>query len=681
MKRSTTSPLPLLLAGPILRKTTATEVVLWVVTSAPLSGTTQLFNAEQETPFYSSSLDEQESIQVGTHAWVTLIHLQGDFPTNVPLEYQIETEQGSITELAPHLIYKDTRTNNDSSRIEFKISTAADYILHGSCRNPHHPSKDSLVAADNKIANQTVLERPDMLMMSGDQIYADHVAGPTLDAIQQVIQLLGVIGEELPTDSQVNQINSSDALFESEYHLYQRHHLLPHHNTSDSLLDKLFPKRGIPIFSSTDCENHLVTLSEFIAMYLLVWSPTLWQCINRERLIENDFMQGGRQLTPAEQQQWRDESIIIDDFVAGLPQVQRLFAHIPTYMIFDDHDVTDDWNLTVGWEHAVDQNRFATQVIGNGLAAYWMCQGWGNAPERFSSEFIEQTKQLFSPVVSSNESESSGEDNGESNGESYVEKNGKNNGNLSKNIDPQQHQQYLEMIDRFEEWHYTINTSPKVIVLDTRTRRWRSESRMNKPSGLMDWEALTEFQHQLINQEKVVIVSAAPMFGVKFIETLQKMATTIGKPLMIDAENWMAHPGSANTLISIFTHTKTPTNFVVLSGDVHYSFAYDIKLRYRRNSPNIYQITCSGIKNQFPAPLLKFCDVCDRLLYSPRSVLNYFTKRKRLRIEKRSPDNQTFYRLSNRSAIGELKLDSDGKPQSITTLSGDGKITRFPEPD
>lgn len=171
------------------------------------------------------------------------------------------------------------------------------------------------------------------------------------------------------------------------------------------------------------------------------------------------------------------------------------------------------------------------------------------------------------------------------------------------------------------------------------------------------------------------------MFGVKFIETLQKMMTTLGKPLVIDAENWMAHPGSANTLISIFTHTKTPTNFVVLSGDVHYSFAYDIKLRYRRNSPNIYQITCSGIKNHFPDPLLKFCDAWDRLLYSPRSILNYFTKRKRLKIEKRSPDNQTFYRLSNRSAIGELKLDSDGKPQSIMTLGSDGKVTRFPEPD
>ncbi|MEZ8885361.1 alkaline phosphatase family protein [Vibrio sp. 10N.222.54.F6] len=675
MKPSTTSSLPLLLAGPILRKTTATEVVLWLATSSPLTGRAELHTQEiddseaaQDQPFYTSSLEEHDSIQIGTHAWITLIRLQGEFPTNTLLEYDIHTESGSLKELAPHLVY------NGKSRVEFKISTSADYILHGSCRNPHHPSKDSLVAADNKMADQTVAERPDMLMMSGDQIYADHVAGSTLDAIQQVIHLLGLVGESLPTDSQIKQINNSDALYNSEYHLYQRHHYLPHHTASESMIDKLFPNRGVPIFSSTDCENHLVTLSEFIAMYLLVWSPTLWQCVNRERLIENNFTQGGRQLTPTEQQQWRDESVIMDDFIAGLPQVQRLFAHIPTYMIFDDHDVTDDWNLTVGWEHAVDQNQFATQVIGNGLAAYWMCQGWGNKPESFDETFIEQAKQLFvaQPLITKQPRISK---------QTHNEAGNAATTHSIGNIEPDKHQAFIEMLSRFEEWHYTIDTSPKVIVLDTRTRRWRSESRMNKPSGLMDWEALIEFQHQLMNQDKVVIVSAAPMFGVKFIETLQKMATTIGKPLVIDAENWMAHPGSANTLISIFTHTKTPTNFVVLSGDVHYSFAYDIKLRYRRNSPNIYQITCSGIKNQFPAPLLKFCDVWDRLLYSPRSVLNYFTKRKRLKIEKRSPDNQTFYRLSNRSAIGELRLDTDGKPQSITTLSGDGKITRFPEPD
>ncbi|MDK9739005.1 alkaline phosphatase family protein [Vibrio sp. D404a] len=651
MKPSTPQTLPLLIAGPILRKTTQQEIVIWIVTSQPLSGSVSLYHRDDEQAFFEADLTTQQSLQIGQSAWVSLIQLNGEFPTNTPLEYDILTDQGSLKELASHLTY------NDRQRVEFVVSEESNYILHGSCRNPHHPSKDSLVAADAKLANQAPLERPDLLMMSGDQIYADHVAGPMLDAIWQVIQLLGLPDERLPNDAQVAAIQDSQSLFDSEYHLYQRHEYLPHHSQSYSLLDKLLPNRKIPIFSSRESENHLVTLSEFVAMYLLVWSPTLWQCINRERLIENNFEQGGRKLTPLEQQQWRDETVVINDFIEGLPQVQRLLAHIPTYMIFDDHDVTDDWNLTVGWEQAVLQNQLATQVIGNGLASYWLCQGWGNAPEKFDDVFIEHARSVFE-VRSNDEAE-----------------------NRQPIIDEQAHQGFIEYLSRFEEWHYTIDLSPKVIVLDTRTRRWRSESRMNKPSGLMDWEALIEFQHQLMHQDKVIIVSAAPMFGVKFIEALQKIMTTCGQPLVIDAENWMAHPGSANTLISIFTHTKTPTNFVVLSGDVHYSFAYDIKLRYRKNSPNIYQITCSGIKNEFPAPLLKFCDVCDRLLYSPRSILNYFTKRKRLRIEKRSPDNQSFYRLSNRSAIGELKLDDSGKPISITTLSGDGKVTRFPEPD
>jgi phosphodiesterase/alkaline phosphatase D-like protein len=29
-----------------------------------------------------------------------------------------------------------------------------------------------------------------------------------------------------------------------------------------------------------------------------------------------------------------------------LPKVRRVLANIPTYMIFDDHDITDDWNIT-----------------------------------------------------------------------------------------------------------------------------------------------------------------------------------------------------------------------------------------------------------------------------------------------------------------------------------------------
>ncbi|CAE6904261.1 Isoleucyl-tRNA synthetase [Vibrio sp. B1REV9] len=628
--------LPLIIAGPILRKVTPAEVNIWLVTTKRLAGAVDIFDAHSDSALYSEAISPHQQRQVGKNAWVCMLTLQGNYPSGQALRYQIHTQDGPLTTLMPHLAYEnDTNAQNG---IEFVISEKADYLLHGSCRNPHHFSKDSLVTADAKVAKQEVTDRPDMLLMSGDQIYADHVAGPMLDAIEQLIQLLGLPDETFDQAP----IKNTQELYQHPDCYYGRDHILPHFVDDGSLIAKFFPHKGVPIFSSRESENHLISFAEFFAMYLLVWSPIPWTLINRDRILDLGFSIGGKQLSPKWQQHWRDEKVHIDAFISGLNNVQRLLAHIPTYMIFDDHDITDDWNLTVGWEKAATENAFSHRIIGNGLIAYWLCQGWGNAPEKFNTTFMKYAHRYFDELTDEAQN------------------------------------QFIQYLYRFEEWHYTVHTSPKVVVLDTRTRRWRSESRMNKPSGLMDWEALIEFQQELMNQDKVIIVSAAPMFGVKFIEMLQRVMTSCGQPLVIDAENWMAHPGSANTLISIFTHTKTPTNFVILSGDVHYSFAYDIKLRYRKNSPNIYQITCSGFKNQFPTTLLNFCDAMDRLLYSPRSPLNWFTKRKRLKIFKRAPSNHDFYRLVNQSAIGELRLEENGKPSQISILTSDGNEVHFP---
>ncbi|MEZ8094389.1 alkaline phosphatase D family protein [Photobacterium swingsii] len=637
--------LPLLLAGPILRKVTASHISIWLVSSEALEARFSLSIKGASESFFQADVLAEHQIQIGSNAWVVHAQFSGCFPTDTALQYQLATQQGDITALMPSLLYRD------ESALTFSIKPRADYVLHGSCRNPHHPSQDSLVAADDKVAAQAVSERPSLLMMSGDQIYADHVAGPTLDAIEQVIKLLGLSDERLPAGCESELVTAQD-IFNSPHHFYGRDKLLPHYTSdldsvdqTDSFFRRLkarLPKRQLPVFSSRESENHLITFAEYFAMYLLVWSPQLWRLVNTNRLAEQNFKVNGQTLSAKWQQVWHEEKKHLDAFVAGLPQVQRLMAHIPTYMIFDDHDVTDDWNLTVGWEKAAFDSLLARRVIGNGLISYWLCQGWGNAPEHFDDSFIALARCYFSQPSAAHQDA------------------------------------FIAHLYRFEQWHYTIETQPKMLVLDTRTRRWRSESRMNKPSGLMDWEALIEMQQAMLNEPAVIIVSAAPMFGVKFIETLQRGMTWLGQPLLIDAENWMAHPGSANTLLSIFTHTKTPTNFVILSGDVHYSFAYDIKLRFRRSSPNIFQITSSGIKNEFPNRLLRVCDTMDRLLYSPRSPLNWLTKRKRLKIFKRDPDTHGHDRLINRSAIGELRLAKDGSPSHISILTAKGEVIAFP---
>lgn len=631
--------LPLVLAGPIIRKCTVKQVTIWLTTTEALSATVSLYQPDNdvEQPFFTHQVTKQEQIQIGQFAWVVMIQLSGHFPVDTELQYQITTSRGELTEMLPSLCYPG------ETRLSFSIKSKADYILHGSCRNPHNKSPDSLVVADEKVMNQTVTERPSLLMMSGDQIYADHVAGPMLDAIQQVIRMLGLPDEQFYED----ELADSQSLYTHDDNFYGRDRILPHYIDqgawlSDKTSRSWLPRRQKPVFSSRENENHLISFSEFFAMYLLVWSPELWQLVDIERLKKQGFRSGERTIEAKWQALWQQEKQHLDRFVAGLSNCRRIMAHIPTYMIFDDHDITDDWNLTAGWEKAAYGNPLSKRIIGNGLISYWLCQGWGNSPEQFNSDFIMSARCFFEAPTSEHQDD------------------------------------FIDILYAFERWHYSIDTSPKIRVLDTRTRRWRSESKVNKPSGLMDWEALCELQQSLLNEKSVIIVSAAPMFGVKFIEALQRAMTWLGQPLVIDAENWMAHPGSAKTLLSIFTHTKTPDNFIILSGDVHYSFAYDIKLRFQRSSPSIYQITSSGIKNEFPPRLLRVCDLMDRVLYSTYSPLNWFTKRKRLKIRKRDPDIPGRQRLVNCSAIGELRLDSQDRPSQVSILTGKGDTIAFP---
>ncbi|MDF5388055.1 alkaline phosphatase family protein, partial [Vibrio parahaemolyticus] len=217
---------------PILRKVTATEINIWLVTTQRLEGMVQITD-ENASILYQAPLSEQkEQLQIGLNAWCCLLKLEGEFPTHQALRYQIKTQYGLVTELLPHLTYE--RDNTPNLGIEFLVSEKADYLLHGSCRNPHHFSDDTLVAADHKIASQSIEERPDMLIMSGDQIYADHVAGPTLDAIEQVIALLGLPGEEFDQAP----IKNTNDLYQHPACYYGRDKLLPHYVSDDSLLSK-----------------------------------------------------------------------------------------------------------------------------------------------------------------------------------------------------------------------------------------------------------------------------------------------------------------------------------------------------------------------------------------------------------------------------------------------------------
>jgi hypothetical protein len=107
-------------------------------------------------------------------------------------------------------------------------------------------------------------------------------------------------------------------------------------------------------------------------------------------------------------------------------------APVPVYMIFDDHDVTDGWNLSRGREEAAYANPFSRRIIGNALIAYWLFQAWGNAPEMFDEHFVRAVRDCF---------------------------------------DKREGESQDTLIDRlleFDHWHYRLPTTPKLVVMDTR---------------------------------------------------------------------------------------------------------------------------------------------------------------------------------------------------------------------
>lgn len=625
--QNTTSNIIKVIAGPIVRKLDSKQLVLWLVTDDNIEPHCDLINSDgiSEIQYTQRNI----TFQVGTYAFIH--HLVIDFTSPLApgskLSYDIHFASAqpplSLARIMPQLCYPG------QTRFSVQWLPNVQQVLHGSCRKPHHVEPDALTRVDELlaecIANQT--PPPSALIMSGDQVYVDDVAGPMLQAIQYTINTLGLFDEAIPGAT----VTSYAALASHPHGFYQRTELLPHDKLNEDVQEAFFQAKLKPIFTSVNAKNHLITAAEMFAMYFLVWSDTLWQDITFDL----------SHIAEEHHKTFQEEQLAIEDFASSLDKVRRALAHIPVYMIFDDHDVTDDWNLTRGWEELAYGNAFSKRIIGNALLGYWLCQGLGNAPDSYQ-ELIDDFSPSFTP----------------------------------QGI--QQHEALLDALFDWNHWHFSINSEPGIVVLDTRTHRWRSEDDPDKPSGLMDWERLQELKKAVTGKDSVIIVSAAPIFGVKFIEAIQRLFTFFGQALTVDAENWMAHQGTAKVLMDIFNSDNTANQFIILSGDVHYSFVYDLRLRFTKQSPTIHQITASGFKNQFPVKLIRILDKLNRLFYGHKSPLNWFTKRRKMKISTRYPNRKDkSLSLLSKSAVGVLELPADRKRPVARLLTHDHQDVEF----
>ena len=478
----------------------------------------------------------------------------------------------------------------------------ADLVLvQGSCRRSNAAGPDAMAYLDDIIAAHRLdlTRRPQQLFLTGDQIYADDLCGCMLPQINELGRELLGFTETLPIG---NEPRSVDLI---EFPVMRRRRLV----------------REIGRFSTNDGVHHLLSYGELLAMHLLVWSPRLWRklatagevFVESQRVAVNHLSDWETHYGSVEKWREHDEKGYLGEvtraevFRAAVPRVARALANTATYMIFDDHEVTDDWYLSQSWRTRVITAPFGRAVVRNAYAAYAVCQAWGNDPAAFTHEGVApktKNEELLDTLVDI----------------------GTNAAVSPTNIDKLDELLGLDapLANTKVRFHYTVPGPRHLVrVLDTRSRR-TYQGRLG-PAKLLTGATLDE---QLPpgpltdDRQLLVIVSPVPILMPHVIDALvQPLASTIkdfvanakqkaeadhdGPPVSgaerFDVEGW---GGDEETLNALIRRVATYQHCVVLSGDIH--FAADVALDFwSGQEPTVdaraVQLTSSPVRNSAAA--------------------------------------------------------------------------------
>jgi hypothetical protein len=540
--------LPEVLAGPILRRVDPARVTVWLATSVErrVEGLVFRVVGPERNELERRGSARARSVRMGERLWVHLAVIEPDgggrFPVGEMLAFDLVVDGGPrprrLADLRP-VDGSDAIAYGDLGLPTFHIQPPGKplRLLHGSCRLLHGNGLDAFLTADRLLA-ATVNDpdrRPSALLLTGDQIYGDEVGGPLIRPLTQLGR--AIMGEA--DDGAVPGVQSLDDL-----PVYGR--------------QAVADRAG---FTSTKAANHLLSLGEYLAAHLLAWDDSAWPS---HLPSEPDTIADGRSRTHRARlrRRYRQELANLETTRDALPAVRRVLANIPTYMCFDDHDVTDDWNLTRAWRDGVRRSPTGRRVVANALAAFWACQGWGNQPDAFADEFVAALS--WDPDRSS---------------------------------DPERFERTLWT---FDCWSFVAPTHPPTVVLDTRTQRsYDSEegaARLMSDAELERVRALCR-EAGVDGETPGVFVSAVPVFGLEIQERRQKFLAGKLGPYEIDFEAWHSNLQGLVDFMDILVDELELRRCVILSGDVHYGLNVDVAFSIGDDELAVAQLVSSAIKH------------------------------------------------------------------------------------
>ena len=276
------------------------------------------------------------------------------------------------------------------------------------------------------------------------------------------------------------------------------------------------------------------------------------------------------------------------------PAIRWLLSTVPSAMIFDDHEVSDDWNISESWlEETRTHPWWNAQIIG-AHTSYWVYQHLGN----LSPEEIAASK-LFKKVRNSDDAWP-----------------------LLREFAYRVHR-----TPRGTRWSYHRDFGRvRLIMMDSRGGRVLDEGNRSMVDD-EEWawiedKATGHFDHLLLGTSLPVLLGP----GMHLLQAWNEAvcagvwgegAKRWGERLRRsqDLDHWASFHGSFVALIGLIQRVAAgekgnpPASITILSGDVHHGYLAEAKFRDDNVQSPVYQAVCSPLRNALPGRKSRLQDV------------------------------------------------------------------------
>lgn len=264
------------------------------------------------------------------------------------------------------------------------------------------------------------------------------------------------------------------------------------------------------------------------------------------------------------------------------PLIRWLFSNVSVSMLWDDHDMSDDWNISRSWLEEMRQKSWWHRRAVGCIASYWIYQHLGNLSPRELAE-----DDLYQRVRGNQRGE--------------------------EELFPWAHR--IQAVGSGTRWSFCRDFGrTRAIFIDSRAGRVLDEDRRSIVDD-EEWEWIVEratgdFDHLLIATTVPWLLSP----GFDRLEAWNErladgawgsLAAKASEKLRreVDFDHWAAFGESFAKLRDLLgevargEHGERPASIVVLSGDVHHAYLCEVAYPGSPDRSPVYQAVCSPYRN------------------------------------------------------------------------------------